>query len=94
MRKKKFENLIIRMTKSHVPKCFIEISGLSNIVADLRRQSNLRSLMRIDGINSIFTLALVENFPRGQSLNWNDIFIKITPTLVIMTDFVNKSKIG
>lgn len=60
MRKKNFENLIIRMTKSHVPKCLIETSGLSNIVAGLGRQSKLRSLMRIDGINSIFTLALVE----------------------------------
>lgn len=60
MRKKNFENLIIRMTKSHVPKCLIETSGLSNIVAGLGRQSKLRRLMRIDGINSIFTLALVE----------------------------------
>lgn len=64
MRKKNFENLIIRMTRSHVPKCFIETSGLSNIVAGLGRQSKLRSLMRIDGINSIFTLALVEIYIR------------------------------
>ena len=64
MRKNNFENLIIRMTKSHVPKCFIETSGLSNIVAGLGRQSKLRSLMRIDGINSIFTLALVEIYIR------------------------------
>lgn len=64
MRKKNFENLIIRMTKSHVPKCFIETSGLSNIVAGLGRQSKLRSLIRIDGINSIFTLALVEIYIR------------------------------
>ena len=64
MRKKNFENLIIRMTKSHVPKCLIETSGLSNIVAGLGRQSKLRSLMRIDGINSIFTLALVEIYIR------------------------------
>ena len=64
MRKKNFENLIVRMTKSHVPKCFIETSGLSNIVAGLGRQSKLRSLMRIDGINSTFTLALVEIYIR------------------------------
>ena len=41
IKKKKFENLIMRMTKPHMPKCFIENSGLSNIVVDLRRQSKM-----------------------------------------------------
>ena len=69
IRKKKFENLIMRMTKPHMPECFIENSGLSSIVTNFRTQSELRSFVRIDGINSIFTLALVEYFPLGQSLN-------------------------
>ena len=69
IRKKKFENLIMRITRPHMLKCFIENNGLSSIVTDCRRQSELRSFVRIDGINSIFTLALVEYFPLGQSLN-------------------------
>ena len=93
IRKKKFENLIMRMTKPHMPECFIENSGLSSIVTNFRTQSELRSFVRIDGINSIFTLALVEYFPLGQSLNWKDIFIKIIPTFVTMIDFIDRSKI-
>ena len=49
IRKKKFENLIMRMTNLHMPKCFIENSGLSSIVIEFRGQSELRSFMRIDG---------------------------------------------
>ena len=44
--------------------------------------------MRIDGINSIFTLALVEDLPCVQSLNGQEIFIKITLAMVVMTDFM------
>ena len=49
--------------------------------------------MRIDGINSTFTLALVKHFPHGQSLKGKEIFIKIAPAIVIITDFMDRGKI-
>ena len=79
----------MRMTKSHVPKRLIENIKPSNTIANLRRQRKLRCLMRIDGINSTFNLALVNNLPHGQGLNGKEIFIKIAPAFVIMTDFMD-----
>jgi len=84
----------MRMTKSLVPKRLIDNRQIdnrttSNIVVNLRRQRKLRSPLRIDGINSIFTLALVQNLPCGQSLNEKYILIKIAPTTIVMTDFMN-----
>ena len=79
----------MRMTKSLVPKRLINNKNTSNIVANLRRQRKLRKLLRIDGINSIFTIAQVQNLPCGQSLNGKDIFIKIAPTIIVMTKFMN-----
>lgn len=55
------------MTKPHVPKAFIETSKPSNIVVDLRRQRKMRCSMRIDGIDSPFTLALVKHFSLGKA---------------------------
>ena len=83
----------MRMTKSLVPKRLIDNRLIdnrttSNIVADLRRQRKPRSLLRIDGINSIFIFALVQNLPYGQSLNGKDIFIKIAPTIIVMIEFM------
>ena len=49
--------------------------------------------MRIDGINSTFTLALVKHFPRGQNLNGKEIFIKIAPAIVLMIYFMDRGKI-
>ena len=49
--------------------------------------------MRIEGVNCTFTLALVENFPCVQGLDGNNIFIKIAPIVVVMTKFMNKSKV-
>ena len=90
IRKDKLKNLIIWMTKPPVPQGFIKNNRLDNIAADFRRQSKMGGLMRIDGINSIFTLALVENLPCVQSLNGQETFIKITPAMVVMTDFMDK----
>ena len=78
----------MRMTKSLVPKRLIDNRNTSNIVANLKRQRKLRRLLRIDGINSIFTFALVQNLPYGQSLNGKDIFIKIAPTIIVMIEFM------
>ena len=73
----------MRMTKSHVQKRLIENIKPSNTVVDLRRQRKLRCLMRIDGINSTFTFALVKHLPHGQGLiNGKEIFIKIALTFV------------
>ena len=49
--------------------------------------------MSIDGVNSTFTLALVENFSYVQGLDGNNIFIKIAPTMIVMTKFMNRSKV-
>ena len=72
----------MRMTKSRVQKRLIENIKPSNTIADLRRQRKLRYLMRLDGINSTFTFALVKHLPRGQGLNGKEIFIKIAPAFV------------
>ena len=93
IRKQTFEGLIMRMTKSHVPERLNESRKPRNIIADLRWKSELRSLSRIDGVNTTFTLALVENFPHGQGLNWKNIFIKIVLAIIIMIEFINRSKI-
>ena len=63
------ESLIIRMTKSHMPKSLIKNKRLRSVITSLRRQEHLRSLMRIDGENTTFTPALVEKFPCVQGLD-------------------------
>ena len=45
-------------------------------------------------IKITFTLALVKQCPHGQDLDRQGVFIKITPIMIIMKDFVDKCKIG
>jgi len=93
LRKQTVESLLIRMTKSHMPQSFIENRWLRSLMTSFWRQGKLRCLMRIDGIDTIFTLVLVENSPRVQGLDWKDIFIKIAPAIIVMTQFMNRCKI-
>ena len=59
------------------------------------KDSKLKRLTTsFEEIKTTFTLALVEHFPRGQGLDRQGVFIKIAPTMVIMTDFVDRCKIG
>ena len=84
-----FESLIRRMTKPQVPKSFIKNSTTRNTITSFRRQRKLSSLVRVDWINTILTPALVKCFPYGQSLNGNNVFIKIAPTVIVMIDFMD-----
>ena len=59
------EKLVRWMPKSHMPKRFIENRNIKGTRIGARRQRELRSFMRIDGVYTIFTLALVQNFPCG-----------------------------
>ena len=59
------ENLVRWMPKSQMPKRFIENRNIKGTRTSARRQRELRSFMRIDGVYNIFTLALVQNFPCG-----------------------------
>ena len=59
------ENLVRWMPKSQMPKRFIENINIKGTRIGARRQRELRSFMRIDGVYTIFTLALVQNFPCG-----------------------------
>ena len=61
-----FEYLIIWMTKSHVPQWLIKnnrlrhiVTAFGGLITDFGRQVKLGSSVRIDAVNSIFTLALV-----------------------------------
>ena len=50
--------------------------------------------MWIDWVDTIFTPTLVEDFARIQGLNRKNVFIKVTPTIIILTQLMNRGKIG
>ena len=59
------------------------------------KDSKLKRLTTsFEEIKTTFTLALVKQCPHGQGLNRQGVFIKITPIMIIMKDFVDKCKIG
>ena len=82
------KNLVLCVTKFVMPKVLAWWSG--DYVAKFRWKRKLRSFVRIDWVDTLFTLALVKNVPRGQGLNRDYVFIKMAPTLIIMTNFVHK----
>ena len=59
------------------------------------KDSKLKRLTTsFEEIKTTFTLALVKHCSCGQGLDRQGVFIKITPTMIIMTDFVDRCKIG
>lgn len=75
-RKQTTESLIIKMTKSYVPK---------SLIKNRWSRTFIKGLMRQEKLNTTITLVLVENFLGVQGLDWKDIFIKIAPAVIVMT---------
>ena len=49
--------------------------------------------MWIDWVDTIFTPALVEDFSHVQGLNRKNVFIKVTPAIIILTQLMNRGRL-